>query len=171
MAIEIDFFLLKQSPLPKSRGNVDVNNNQVYGLELKYEFEQPLTGDSNIILCQGLHNLLYDNIFEGQFYQIFNENKKLVGKGEAFNETNKLTKGNNYTILLQIRSNISTNKLLSNLQSLRIRIDTSFSKSLSCSLYKSQIGILNGNDKVTKINFDGFCNNDIYKIKNNQSYF
>merc|ERR1712244_128997 len=66
-------------------GDVDIKNDErVYTLDLEYEFDQKLNGTKNIIKFMLFDDLLYEALYEGNFWMLFDSNKQLISSGDAF---------------------------------------------------------------------------------------
>ena len=131
-------------------GDIDIANNQkVYNLDLEYEFDQKLSASKNIIKFSLYDDLLYESLYEGNFYQLFDSNKQLISSGEAFEETAKIPKQKGYVLKLQLRS--PSQKLLEKAKNAVLRIDTILAakQCVSADIYSSKLGILQGSGKIS----------------------
>ena len=147
----------KLGPLKQDR-DLTVNDNQIYCLEMEYNWKQEVsckvTPSFPVIA-----DLLYESPFGGNFYMIYDSNKKVVLSGDAFAETEKLEKGENYTMKIQLRH--SSTDILEKFKSLSLRLDHTLAKPITAGIALSQRMLINdnkgGNIKKTMGQFCYFC--------------
>merc|ERR1712173_11402 len=95
---------INMNPL-EELGDVDIATyKKVYALDLEYAFDQKLAGTKNIIKFALFDDLLYESLYEGNFWMLFDANKQLISSGEAFEESSKIPKQKGYVLKLQLRS-------------------------------------------------------------------
>ena len=143
-------------------GDVDIETyKKVYSLDLEYAFDQKLAGTKNVIKFSLYDDLLYESLYEGNFWMLFDANKQLISSGEAFEESSKIPKQKGYVLKMQLRS--SSIKLLEKAKNATLRIDTVFKKEIVCDVYSSKLGMLKGSGKVTSaFSLKKYTNKDFY---------
>ncbi|XP_057301280.1 tripeptidyl-peptidase 2-like isoform X1 [Hydractinia symbiolongicarpus] len=125
------------------------NGEQIYSLELTYNFQLPKASDVNVVIPQ-FHDLLYENKFESQFWMIYDSNKSLCGVGDAFTlkykYVAKLEKGD-YVVKVQVRH--SDVESLEKLKDLIIDIHVSLTTSVALDVFLSRKDLLD-NKKIQR---------------------
>lgn len=130
----------KVSPL----GERDVlpDGTSVYQLVIEYEID--LSEACDIIpRFPGLQGVLYESNFMSQFVMVYNSKKVLVGSGDAWPSSIKVTKGK-YTVRLQVRHTSTT--VLEGLSDLPLVLERSPKSSIPLSFYHTQTDAMAGSD-------------------------
>ncbi|XP_060602891.1 tripeptidyl-peptidase 2-like [Ruditapes philippinarum] len=119
---------------------------QIYALELTYGFHVSKTTEVTPDLSL-LSDLLYESEYESQLWMLFDNNKQLLGTGDAYpHQYNvKLEKGD-YTVLVQVRHDKKA--MLEKLKSVILLIQHKLSNSLNFDLYGSWQAALTGGKKM-----------------------
>ena len=123
------------------------NDRLIYKLVLEYSFNQEDSGKINV-RAPRLNDLLYESNFGSQFYYVYDENKRLVGTGDAFEETITAPKGKN-TIQFNIRH--ASTKKLKDFQDMILLIERSLGKNVSLTAHRSLAGASSGEDLVRTV--------------------
>merc|ERR1712079_550893 len=121
-------------------GDIDVGNDRnVYTLDLEYRFDQKVAGTKNVVKFSLLDDLLYESLYEGCFWMLYDGNKQVIASGEAFEESSKIAKQKGYVLRLQLRS--SNEGLLDKAKGTILRIDTVLAtkQQMQCALYPSKL--------------------------------
>jgi tripeptidyl-peptidase II len=122
------------------------NDKLIYNLELGYSFDQPSSGKVNI-RAPRLNDLLYESDFGSQFYFVFDENKRLVGTGDAFEENLSLPKGK-LTLSLNIRH--ESKDKLKNFEDMVLLVERKLEKDITLSIHKSLAGASSGGNTLSR---------------------
>ena len=131
-------------------GDVDIGKmDGVYALNLEYHFDQKVGGTKNVVRFPILDDLLYESLYWGSFWMLFDSNKQLISSGEAFEESSKIAKQKGYVLKLQLRS--PKKSLLNKAKHTVLRIDTVLStkQQISSDVYPSKLKLLEGSGKIT----------------------
>ena len=107
-----------------------------------------VSGTKNVVRFRH-DDLLYESLYEGCFWMLFDGNKQLVSSGEAFDESSKIAKQKGYVLRLQLRS--PSKSLLDKAKGTVLRIDTVLAakQQMSCDVYPSKLKLLEGAGKIT----------------------
>jgi len=133
---------------PLGERDVLPDNEQIYGLELTYLYTLASKSQDIMVVAPLLNDLLYESKYESQLCLIYDSNKALVGKSDAFPQkfkyTSKLIKGD-YTIKLQVRhSNIES---LEALKDMVVEIHMVLPTPISLDLYEKRKALFEKTNK------------------------
>lgn len=144
--------LVPKENIIKPLGERDLlpNGEQIYSLEMTYNFSLPKGGEV-LPYCPQLHDMLYENKFESQLWMCYDSNKRLIRSGEAFSlkyrYVCKLDKGD-YVLRLQIRhSDVAS---LEGLKDMPINLQIKLATAIPLDVYSSRASLQNKQPKFTK---------------------
>eukprot|EP00943_MAST-04B_sp_MAST-4B-sp1_P009305 g9305.t1 len=112
----------------------------IYNLNLNYTFNQEKSGKV-IIRAPPLNNLLYEAGFGSQLYTIYDSNNRLIGTGDAFEETITCPKGK-MTVKFLLRHDDRSK--LEPYQNMILCIERDLEKNINLKFFKSQSGATTG---------------------------
>ena len=141
-----------------ARGDTTIDGETIFGLEIEYKFTQKIAGNVKVRFPM-VDNYLYESVFEGALWQCMNSNKKIIGYGDSFDYSLKLSK-QEYIIQIQVRSR--DRGKLKKIISMQMRVDTTLKSSISGNIYKSKRGINLSSTISDPIKLNKYSNKELY---------
>jgi len=80
------------------------DGQQIYEMQLTYQYEHNIDTSYKIIVrVPAMSDMLYESIYETQFWMVFDQNKRLIRSGDAWPEAFALPAKGNYLVKVQFR--------------------------------------------------------------------
>jgi len=150
-----------QKPLrPKEGGNIEPcgerdilsSGKQVYGLTLEYSDKVEEAGEIKVV-AKGLQTFLYESAFESQFFFVYNNDKKVLGRGDCWPDKVKVEKGD---ITIRVLVKHDDVELLEKLKHMVIYIERSI-KAISVPMYSTHEAAITNGSKFGKYSLKKGC--------------
>jgi tripeptidyl-peptidase-2 len=132
--------------------DVDMDGQQIYEMTLSYTYEHVNETSYKVITrVVGLSEYLYESPHEAQFWMVFDQNKKLIAKGDAWPKAFAVPAKGTYTVRVLMRS--VSSKTLESMKDWPLFVDIQVpkDKQVAVDIFTTFDGALTGGAKVKTV--------------------